>query len=213
MLLLPCLLNFTPVSADDLGTVIQSLNCSTSSLDPIPSPFVKAVLTAWLLLKTGFYHLGSTAKVRSSLSQENAEKRIHAFISTWQEHRNTLLTGISKKHSIDCSDSRMQLPQFYLEKREYDHKTHVLKPLHWLPVNFRNGWKISMLIFKVWCSSISLLVTINQLDFSVHLEQAVWLFPRSPWKLVKLPLAVMPRGAGTFHPIMLCAPTLSSFKN
>ncbi len=37
------LTKFTPVSADDLEEVVQNLSCSTSSINPIPTSFLKSV--------------------------------------------------------------------------------------------------------------------------------------------------------------------------
>ena len=58
------------------------------------------------IIETRFYHCRNIAKFRGFLSQEDAEKLVHAFISSWLDYCYALLTGIPKRHLV-----RVQLLQ------------------------------------------------------------------------------------------------------
>ena len=88
------------------------------------------------------------AKVRPFLNQLDAEKLVHAFISSRLDYCNALLTGLSKK-----SINRLQLIQntaarILTKTKKREHITPVLRALHWLPVSFRIDFKILLLVFK-----------------------------------------------------------------
>lgn len=94
------------------------------------------------IIKIGFYHLRNIKKIRSFLSQSDAEKLVHAFISSRLNYSNALLTGIPQKHL-----HRLQLLQ-NAAARVLMRKKPVLRCLHWLPVKFWIDFKILALVFK-----------------------------------------------------------------
>ena len=85
--------------------------------------------------KTAFYHLRNIAKIRNCLSQDNAEKLVHAFISSKVDFCNALQYGLPQS-VID----RLQYVQncavrLVTTARSSEHITPVLRGLpHWLPV-------------------------------------------------------------------------------
>ena len=58
------------------------------------------------ITKTSFFHLRNIAKIRPFMNQNDAEKLIHAFISSRIDYCNTLFTGLPKK-----TIARLQLIQ------------------------------------------------------------------------------------------------------
>jgi len=94
------------------------------------------------LCKTSFYHLKNIAKLRPTLNLADAEKLIHAFVSSRLDYCNALLIGISGK-----SIQRLQYIQnrILMRVRKHDHITPILKSLHWLPVPLRIEYKVSLL--------------------------------------------------------------------
>ena len=48
--------------------------------------------------QTDFFHLQNIAKVQCFLTQQDAEKLIHAFITSRLEYCNALFTGLPKKY-------------------------------------------------------------------------------------------------------------------
>ncbi|KAL6458614.1 hypothetical protein MHYP_G00320860 [Metynnis hypsauchen] len=98
--------------------------------------------------RTAFLHLRNIAKLRSALSLHDAEKLVHAFITSRLDYCNALLSG--------CSSSNLNKLQLVLnaaarvltKTRTFDHISPVLSALHWLPVKFRIDYKILLLTYK-----------------------------------------------------------------
>ena len=98
--------------------------------------------------KIAFFHLRNIAKVRPFLSQPDAEKIIHAFITSRLDYCNALFTGLPKK-AID----RLQLIQnsaarLLTKTKKREHITPVLYTLHWLPVSHRIDFKVLLIVYK-----------------------------------------------------------------
>src|SRR4029434_5542331 len=70
-------------------------------------------LTRWIKLevinlkatKTAFFHLRNIAKVRPFISQNDAEKLIHAFISSRLDYRNSLFANYTPARTLRSSDT------------------------------------------------------------------------------------------------------------
>ena len=101
------------------------------------------------IARIAFLHPRSIAKLRNALSLQDAEKLVHAFITSRLDYCNTLLSGCSSK-----SLNKLQLVQnaaarVLTRTRKFDHISPVLSNLHWLPVKFRIEYKILLLTYKV----------------------------------------------------------------
>ena len=97
------------------------------------------------VVKTSFFHLRRLAKVKPFLAHGYFET---AFIQSRLDYCNTLYAGVSQSFL-----SRLQLVQnaaAYLltSKRKREHITTILASLHWLPVHFRDHFKILLFVFK-----------------------------------------------------------------
>ncbi len=92
--------------------------------------------------KTSFFHL------RNMLSVSDAEKLVHAFMTSRLDYCNALLGGcpassINKLQIVQNAAARV-----LTRSRKYDHITPILQSLHWLPIKFRISYKILLLAYK-----------------------------------------------------------------
>ncbi len=125
---------FLPLQSKNLGVV---LDCNLS--------FEKHISH---VTKTAFFHLRNSAKLRNMLSVSDAEKLIHAFMTSRLGYCNALLGGcpassINKLQIVQNAAARV-----LTRSRKYDHITQILQSLHWLPIKFRISYKILLLAYK-----------------------------------------------------------------
>ncbi len=98
--------------------------------------------------KTAFFHLRNISKLRIMLSVSDAEKLVHAFMTSRLDYCNALL-GACPASSIN----KLQIVQnaavrVLTRSRKYDHITPILQSLHWLPIKFCISYKILLLAYK-----------------------------------------------------------------
>ncbi len=126
---------------------------------PVPSSTVKnmgVVLDVNLsfdnhisnVTKTAFFHLRNISKLRNMLSVSDAEKLVHAFMTSRLDYCNALLGGcpassINKLQIVQNAAARV-----LTTSRKYDYITPILQSLHWLPIKFRFSYKILLLAYK-----------------------------------------------------------------
>ncbi len=97
--------------------------------------------------KTAFFHLRNIAKLRNMLSVSDAEKLVHAFMTSRLDYCNALLgacpaSSINKLQIVQNAAARV-----LTRSRKYDHITPILQSLHWLPIKFRISYKILLLAY------------------------------------------------------------------
>ncbi len=98
--------------------------------------------------KTAFFHLRNISKLRNMLSVSDAEKSVHAFMTSRLDYCNALLGGcpassINKLQIVQNAAARV-----LTRSRKYDHITLILQSLHWLPIKFCISYKILLLTYK-----------------------------------------------------------------
>ncbi len=98
--------------------------------------------------KTAFFHLRNIAKLRNMLPVSDAEKLVHAFMTSRLDYCNALLGGcpassINKLQVVQNAAARV-----LTRSRKYDHITPILRSLHWLPIKFNISYKILLLTYK-----------------------------------------------------------------
>ncbi|KAF7695177.1 hypothetical protein C0J45_2270, partial [Silurus meridionalis] len=98
--------------------------------------------------KTAFFHLRNISKLRNMLSISDAEKLVHAFMTSRIDYCNALLGGcpaslINKLQLVQNAAARV-----FTRSKKYDHITPILSSLHWLPVKFRIDFKLLLLTYK-----------------------------------------------------------------
>ncbi|KAF7690828.1 hypothetical protein HF521_011125, partial [Silurus meridionalis] len=92
-------------------------------------------------------HLRNISKLRNMLSIYDAEKLVHAFMTSRLDYCNALLGGcpaslINKLQLVQNAAVRV-----LIRSRKYDHITPIFSSLHWLPVKFRINCKL-LLTYK-----------------------------------------------------------------
>ncbi len=82
------------------------------------------------------------------LTVSDAEKLVHAFMTSRLDYCNALLGGcpassINKLQIVQNAAARV-----LTRSRKYDYITPILQSLHWLPIKFRISYKIVLLAYK-----------------------------------------------------------------
>uniref|UniRef100_A0A3P9B9X9 Granzyme B(G,H) n=1 Tax=Maylandia zebra TaxID=106582 RepID=A0A3P9B9X9_9CICH len=85
------------------------------------------------ICKTAFFHLRSISKIRNILSQSDAEKLVHAFITSRLDYCNSLLSGCPKTSLKSLQLIQNAAARVLTGTRKREHISPVLASLHWLP--------------------------------------------------------------------------------
>ena len=94
------------------------------------------------LCKTAFYHLKNISKLRPLLTLSDAEKLVHAFISSRLDYCNGLFIGIPGKNTEKLQYIQNSAARVLMRVRKHEHITPILFSLHWLPVSAGIDYKI-----------------------------------------------------------------------
>ncbi|KAI5100465.1 hypothetical protein C0J45_9451, partial [Silurus meridionalis] len=100
------------------------------------------------ITKTAFFHLRNISKLRNMLSISDAEKLVHAFMTSRIDYCNALLGGCPALHHNKLQLVQNAAARVLTRSRKYDHITPILSSLHWLPVKFQIDYKLLPLTYK-----------------------------------------------------------------
>ncbi|TWW62345.1 hypothetical protein D4764_04G0009920 [Takifugu flavidus] len=102
-----------------------------------------------LVSRSAFFHLRNISKIRKLLTWPDAEKLIHAFVTSRLDYCNSLLSGCPNDslRGLQLIQNAAARVLTGIDKR--DHITPVMASLHWLPVKFRIIFKTLLLTYKV----------------------------------------------------------------
>uniref|UniRef100_A0A8C7PYQ5 Reverse transcriptase domain-containing protein n=1 Tax=Oncorhynchus mykiss TaxID=8022 RepID=A0A8C7PYQ5_ONCMY len=125
-------------------TVVSNKTVKTVTLDPDLS-FEEHIKT---ISRTAFFHLRNIAKIRNFLSKNDAEKLIHAFVTSRLDYCNALLSGYPDKALNKLQLVLNTAARILTRTKQFDHITPVLAYLHWLPVKARADFKVLLLTYK-----------------------------------------------------------------
>ncbi len=98
--------------------------------------------------KTAFFHLRNIAKLRNMLPVSDAEKLVHAFMTSRLDCCNALLGGCPASSINKIQVVQNAVARVLTRSRKYDHITPILQSLHWLPIKFCISYKILLLAYK-----------------------------------------------------------------
>ncbi|KAI5608495.1 hypothetical protein C0J50_6634, partial [Silurus asotus] len=94
------------------------------------------------------FHLRNIAKIRNMMSLQDAEKLVHAFVTSRLDYCNALLSGCVSKCINKLQLVQNAAARVLNRSRKYDHITPVLISLHWLPIKSHIDYKILLLAYK-----------------------------------------------------------------
>uniref|UniRef100_A0A3Q2NWF9 Reverse transcriptase domain-containing protein n=1 Tax=Fundulus heteroclitus TaxID=8078 RepID=A0A3Q2NWF9_FUNHE len=98
--------------------------------------------------RVSFFHLRNIAKIRNILSRSDAEKLVHAFVTSRLDYCNSLLSGIPQNAVQSLQLIQNAAARVLMKINQRDHISPVLASLHWLPVKSRIEFKILLLTYK-----------------------------------------------------------------
>jgi hypothetical protein len=100
------------------------------------------------LCQTSVAQLMNIADIRRCLTQDAAEKLIHAFVTSRLDYCNALLFGVSAASLQKLQRVQNMAARILTRTRKNEHITPVLRHLHWLPVEYRVQYKIVLMTYK-----------------------------------------------------------------
>ncbi len=98
--------------------------------------------------KTAFFHVRNNAKLQNMLTVSDAEKLVHAFMTSKLDYCNALLGGCPASSIHKLQIVQNAAARVLTRSRKYYHITPNLQSLHWLPIKFCIGYKILLLAYK-----------------------------------------------------------------
>ncbi len=90
--------------------------------------------------KTAFFHLRNIAKLRNMLPASDAEKLVHAFMTSRLDYCNAPLAGCPASSINNIQVVQNTVARVLTRSRKYDHSTPT--SLHWLAIKLRISYKI-----------------------------------------------------------------------
>ena len=94
------------------------------------------------------FHLRNIGSIRHYLTDTAAAQLVHSLISSRLDYCNSLLTGIPDYQLDRLQRILNNAARIVCRLRKSDHISQSLKDLHWLPVQQRIKFKISLLTYK-----------------------------------------------------------------
>ncbi len=98
--------------------------------------------------KTAFFHLRNIAKLRNMLSVSDADKLVHAFMTSRLDYCKAMLGGCPVSSMKKLQIVQNAVARVLKRSRKYDHITSIIQSLHLQPVKFRISYKILLLNYK-----------------------------------------------------------------
>ncbi len=98
--------------------------------------------------KTAFFHLRNSAKLRNILTVSDAEKLVHAFMTSRLDYCNALLDGCPASSINKLQIVQHAVARVLTRSRKYDHINPILRFLHCLTIKFPISYKILLLTYK-----------------------------------------------------------------
>ena len=98
--------------------------------------------------KTAWFRLYQIGKIRPYLSTEEAKSIVHAYVTSKIDQNNSLLVGCPDNLINKLQKVQNAAAKLIYKAKKFDHVTHLLKELHWLPAPDRITFKVLLLTYK-----------------------------------------------------------------
>ena len=92
--------------------------------------------------------LRNITKLRPSLSFPDAEKLIHAFVSSKLDYCNALLIGTPSTSIQRLQYVQNSAARILMRVQKYELITPILHSVHWLPISARIDYKVYLLTYQ-----------------------------------------------------------------
>ena len=101
------------------------------------------------LCKNMFFNIRKISMYRKYMTQEVAEKLMVSLVSSRLDYCNGLLAGLPDTLLQKLQYVQNCAARVIFRKKKFDHVTHLLRSLHWLPVKERIIYKTAILIHNI----------------------------------------------------------------
>lgn len=116
--------------------------------------------------KSCSHHIRALRHIRKSISEETAVSIACALVTARLDYCNALLYGVSQSNIDRLQRVQNSLARAVAGVGKYDHITHTLKRLHWLPISSRITYKYALITYKTITTGqpvyLSDLIKLNQ---------------------------------------------------
>ena len=100
------------------------------------------------LVKSCYWQLRKIGQIRKFLTNEAAERVIHAFVSSRLDNGNSLLYGLPDFQIDRLQRIHNTAARILTRTKKFEHISPILRDLHWLPVRYRIVYKLMTLTFR-----------------------------------------------------------------
>jgi len=95
-----------------------------------------------------YFHLHNISAIRDSLTRDATEKIVHAFVTSRLDFNNSLLYLLPKKYLARLQRIQNTAARIVVKAPKYSSISSILQALHWLPLQARIEYKISIMTWK-----------------------------------------------------------------
>ena len=100
------------------------------------------------ICRSGSLSLHQIGKIRKFITQEYAERIVHAFVSSKLDYCNGILYSLQQNQIQKLQRLQKSAARLVTRTKTSEHITPVLINLHWLPVQQRNIFKLLLNTYK-----------------------------------------------------------------
>ena len=94
------------------------------------------------------YHLRNIGRIRSYIDNDTCHHAVRSLVISRIDYCNSLLYGQSAKNTQKLQKIQNRAAKLVFKANRREHKTPLLKELHWPPVCERVNYKLLMLAYK-----------------------------------------------------------------
>uniref|UniRef100_A0A8K9Y514 Reverse transcriptase domain-containing protein n=1 Tax=Oncorhynchus mykiss TaxID=8022 RepID=A0A8K9Y514_ONCMY len=136
------------VESDNLNGCTFVSNKTVKDLGITLDPDLSLITNKSRLFQGQLFSIYVTLQKSETLSKNDAEKLIHAFVTSRLDYCNALLSGYPDKALNKLQLVLNTAARILTRTKKCDHITPVLASLHWLPVKARADFKVLPLTYK-----------------------------------------------------------------